>query len=348
MSCAGGNRAGHRAPVRHAGACLLTAALFVVGPALIGRAEPHAIRALSLAATDLISGQVPQQLTAARDSGVDTVFVPVSLHGDLPDANIDALVRDARARGLRVHAAVPIMFAAPASALPLSRDHIIYQHPEWLMVPRELALELQAIDPRSPDYLGRLVRWTRAQADRVDGLYLSPLQADAVAFVTAAVKRLAARHAFDGIHFEAVHFPDPAFDYGARALDAFRSDMQRLLDPDERMRIDAVEAIDPFGYPEELPGEWRRFRLTRLTSLIAQLRSAVRDVRPQAVISAAAVPGAATALERHLQDWQTWSDNGFVDALSGPRGPTTTLFFSYEALLDPAAAQPVSPAVASP
>ena len=43
------------------------------------------------------------------------------------------------------------------------------------MVPRELAAEMKKIDLRSPAYLGRLARWTRAQSSKVEGLYASPL-----------------------------------------------------------------------------------------------------------------------------------------------------------------------------
>ncbi len=334
MSCAEVNRASRQALARGA-VCLLMAAVMYVGPPSATHAEPRAIRALSLAAADLAPGAAPGRLLAARDSGIDTVFVPVSIHAGPADATIEAIIREAHGRGLRVHAAIPVLFAAPAGPLPLSREHVIYRHPEWLMVPRELAIELQEIDGRNPDYLGRLARWTRGNADRIDGLYLSPLHPEAAAFVAAAVGRLVSRHAFDGVHFEAVRFPDLTFDYSTRALDVFRGDIRRSLAPAERTRIDDVETIDPFAFPDELPDEWRRFRRTRLTALVAQLRTAVRAVRPAAIVSASAVAGARHALDDHLQDWRTWADNGFVDALAGPAAATTTLLFSYEALLDP-------------
>lgn len=335
MSCAEVNRESRQALARGAAVCLLMAAVISLGPPSATRAEPRAIRALSLAAADLDAGAAPRRLLAARDSGIDTVFVPVSIHAEPADAAIEAFIREAHGRGLRVHAAIPILFAAPAGPLPLAREHAIYQHPEWLMVPRELAIELQEIDGRSPDYLGRLARWTRGHPDRIDGLYLSPLQPEAAAFVADAVGRLVSRHAFDGVHFEAVRFPDLAFDYSARARDVFRGDVRRSLSPAERTRIDDVERIDPFAFPDELPDEWRRFRRTRLTTLVARLRTAVKAARPNAIVSASAVAGARHALDDHLQDWRTWADNGFVDALAGPAAATTTLLFSYESLLDP-------------
>ena len=82
---------------------------------------------------------------------------------------------DAHAAGLRVHAWVAVNLVSSSVSLPASRDHVIYRAPEWLMVPRELAAEMKKIDLRSPAYIGRLARWTRAHTSIVEGLYTSPL-----------------------------------------------------------------------------------------------------------------------------------------------------------------------------
>ena len=82
------------------------------------------------------------------------------------------MLRQARERGLGAHSPVTVNVAAAVGGLPPSRDHVIYQHPEWLMVPRQLAPEMLKIDVRSPAYLGQIARWTRTNADRVDGLYV--------------------------------------------------------------------------------------------------------------------------------------------------------------------------------
>jgi uncharacterized lipoprotein YddW (UPF0748 family) len=352
MSCADVIRAGATTRVRAAAGCLIVAAALLQAQPHV-RAEPRAdLRVLSIPAAGLTAADTARRLSDARDSGVNTIFIPISLDGetDAASAAIDAVIRGAHDRGLRVHAAVQIMVAARAGALPSSRDHVIYRHPEWLMVPRSLAIEMQSVDPRSPDYIGRLTRWTRAQGDRVDGLYLSPLQPEATAHMADAVRRIVSRHAVDGIHFDGVRFPAREFDYGVRSLDAFRGAMRRTLPASERTRVDEVDAIDPFGYPDELSDEWRRFRATRVTSLIAQLRAAVRSVRPETVVSATAVAGADLALSEYLQDWRTWVDNGFVDALAEHAAAATTLLFSYEALVDavtgraPATATPVGTA----
>ena len=41
----------------------------------------------------------------------------------------------------------------------------------------------------------------------------------------------------------------------------------------------------------------------------------MKAVRPEAVISAAVTSDPSIAERDHLQDWRTWVDNGFLDAL---------------------------------
>ena len=45
------------------------------------------------------------------------------------------------ARGIAVHAWVNVGLVSDATGLPTARTHLIRRHPEWLMVPRELAMK---------------------------------------------------------------------------------------------------------------------------------------------------------------------------------------------------------------
>ena len=53
----------------------------------------------------------------------------------------------AHTAGLEVHAWVNVNLVAGVNDLPSSRDHVIYRHPEWLMVPRALAAERPLLNP---------------------------------------------------------------------------------------------------------------------------------------------------------------------------------------------------------
>ena len=302
---------------RFLAACLGLAAL--LGPAAGAFAQEGAARTLWVQAASLQSPESIRRMVAtAATNGVETLFVPVRAAQALGFDPVGETISAARERGMRVHAWLNVNLVSGAAELPPSRDHVIYQHPDWLMVPRELAAELLGVDVRSPEYLGRLARWTRAHAERVGGLFVSPLHAGAHLELAAVVKEVVTRYAVDGVHLDDVRFPGADFDYSRSAVQAFRTAIRPRLAPAERTRIDAVEAIDPFAYPEELGEEWRLFRQTQVTALITRLRSTVKAVRPDIVVSAGVLPDAARAATDAFQDWRTWLDNGSIDALRPP------------------------------
>lgn len=276
-------------------------------------------------------------ITAAVSEGINTLLVPMALEpatavaGGFGFDPIVEVLRQARERGVRVHGWVTIGLAATAGELPASRDHVIYQHPEWLMLPRALAVEMLALDPRTPDYLGRLVRWTRANAAHTDGLYLSPTYPEATAYVAGSLSRLLKRYAVDGLVLD-VRTPGTDFDYSRRALEAFRRDIRPTLATSMRIRMDDIENIDPFAYAEEFPGEWLRLRRTRLTGLIARLRHTVRTEHPALTVSALIADAAVSA--NALQDWRTWMDSGLVDGVTRREGAIGRILSSYDRVLE--------------
>jgi uncharacterized lipoprotein YddW (UPF0748 family) len=254
-------------------------------------------------------------LSSAVASGEQALLMPVGLFEDPPAMLVD-MVTAARSRGLRVVAAVDVTRVAGANEWPASRDHVVYTHPEWLMVPRELALELSRLDVRSPDYAGRLARWARANAGKAVGLYLSPVHTDAAAFVAGAVRRLVERIPFDGVQFDTARYPSGDFDYSRLSLDELRREIRPGLSPDERRRLDGIESFDLLAYAKEFPDAWRRFRQTQLTALVVRARTAVKSVRPDAIVSAVVGSDPLAALSDYLQDWPTWLDNRFIDAVT--------------------------------
>jgi uncharacterized lipoprotein YddW (UPF0748 family) len=298
-------------PFRFSAAFIAYAMIFGVAVS----AQENEVRALWVQPSSLQSAEsIRRSIATAASNGINTLFVPVQTPNTTFDGLAEAIAA-AHERGMRVHAWINVNLAASASELPASREHVIYQHPEWLMVPRELAAELLAVDPKSPEYLGRLARWTRTQAARVDGLYVSPLHAGMQVQLAAAVQDLVSRYPVDGIHLDHARFPGADFDYSRAALEAFRADVWGRVTAEERARLDAVEKLDPFAYPEELSREWRLFRQTQVTALVTRLRSTAKAIRAGVVVSAAVVADPAAAARESFQDWRTWLDNGFIDAL---------------------------------
>ncbi len=316
---------------------VLTAAVAAVAAVATMAAAPAVrtapeVRALWVVRTTLTSREsIAAMVSAARASGFNTLLVQVRGRGDAYYAGgleprapqlataptFDPLATTlalAHAAGLQVHAWINIGLIAGAAELPAARDHVIYRHPEWLMVPRGLASALAGTDPRSPEYLGRLARYVRSQPAELEGLYLSPVTAAAADYTVAVVSDIVDRYAVDGVHFDYVRFPTDDFDFSRGALAAFRSEVTGLSAA-ERHRLDARLPDEPLAYAQALPDRWHAFRRDRLTSLVVRLHDTVKSRGASAVVSAAVGPDPAESAARRLQDWRTWVDRGLLDAV---------------------------------
>jgi uncharacterized lipoprotein YddW (UPF0748 family) len=216
--------------------------------------------------------------------------------------------------GLKVHAWVNVNLISDASP-PGTREHLVYSHPEWLMVPRSLALDLVDMNPRDPAYVKRLSEYTKARSDRVEGLFLSPVHQGAVDHVAKVIGDIAARYPVDGIHLDYLRFPNDEFDYSADTLEAFRSDINSGISSAERREYSARGRGRPLFYTEMFPQRWQEFRRARVTSLLTRIRTTVKAKRPEATLSVAVFPDAAEATARRFQEWGRWLEGGLVDAI---------------------------------
>jgi len=275
---------------------------------------------------------IDQLIATAQTYGFNTLLVQVRGRGDAYYAStlepraaeldgqpasfdpLGTLLSAAHQADLRVHAWVNVNLVSSAVTLPAAPGHVVYRHPEWLMVPKALAREMASVDPGSPAYVGRLARWTRSQTD-VEGLYTSPLSPGVAAYDAAILTELVTRYPLDGVHLDYLRYPDDRFDYSPYALAAFRADVLPGLPAAERRRLDGLASRDALALVDALPAEWSRFRRARLSSLVMRLRTAVKARRPDALVSAAVTPDVGEAFTTRLQDWRTWLDNGLLDAV---------------------------------
>ncbi len=291
------------------------------------------VRALWVTRSTLTSpDSITQMIRAAQAGGFNTLLVQVRGRGDAyfsgttePRASeltgrpgfdpLATILAQGHAAGLHVHAWVAVNLVSSAFELPASRQHVVYRQPDWLMVPREIAGEMLRVSARSPEYIGRLARWTRANSTVVEGLYTSPLHAGVIEHVSAVVKELVTKYEVDGVHLDYVRFPNDDFDFSRSALDQFKTDVRMHLTPAERRAIEAREALDPFASMNTYRDRWATFRRSRLTAFVMRLRSVIKTARPSAVVSAAVVPDVEQALNERHQDWRTWLDHGLIDVL---------------------------------
>lgn len=312
---------------------VIAAILVIASPAAFRAGAPEPTRALWVTRTTMTSPESIRQMVAAAEAGgFNTLLVQVRGRGDAyyagtiePRATelagkptfdpLATVLELAHAEGLKVHAWVAVNLVSSSVSLPASRDHVIYRAPEWLMVPRELAAEMKKIDLRSPAYVGRLARWTRAHTSIVEGLYTSPLHPAAQDHTAAVIGEIAAKYAVDGIHLDYVRFPNDDFDYSPSAIQQFKTAVSADLTDKQRRDAAAREVLDPAAYPNLFPERWNDFRRARLTSMVIKIRAAVTAARPGTLVSAAVIPDAKEAFSSRLQDWRGWIDQSLLDVI---------------------------------
>ena len=269
----------------------------------------------------------------ASEAGFNTLLVQVRGRGDSyysgglePRAELlrrrpafDPLaltLDEAHRRGLEVHAWINVHLVANASVLPTDPDHIIHSRPDLLAVPRELAGELYAMDPRESEYLERLRRHADHNRDALEGLYSSPSDPEVKERVYDVAMDLVDRYDIDGIHLDYVRYPSQEYDYSRGALARFRSWVGQRVSPERRAELDSAAAENPMAFTEALPGPWAEFRRSQITDLVERVYVGVKRRRPEVVVSAAVFPDPHDALSRRHQDWEAWIREGIVDVVA--------------------------------
>lgn len=294
--------------------------------------DPREVRALWVVRHTMNSPEAVKQMVArAKANGFTDLIVQVRGRGDAyynsrvePRAddlaeqptNFDPLsltLDEAHRVGIRVHAWINIYLVANIEILPRSQEHLIYQHPEWLMVPRVIAKELYSVSPKSPEYLKRLVEFTRANRLELEGLYASPANPEVKENLIKIWLDVAERYEVDGLHFDYVRYPNTNFDYSRAALDRFRAETEKTLEVENRDALAMQYDLDPLIYASTFQDRFAQFQRSQVSDLVERIYKGVKRIKPHAVISAAVFANDEDAARSKFQDWRQWLRLGWLD-----------------------------------
>lgn len=228
----------------------------------------------------------------AADAGFDTVFFQVRGNAttfypsDLEpwaeefgftDPGFDPLAvacETARVRGIALHAWVN---AVPgwrgAEPPPVEAQQLYHTRPDWFLVDAEGERQ-----PLVESYVA-----------------LNPCRPDVRAHI-AAVCAEVARYPVDGVHLDYIRFieVEPGHDYPH--------------DPVTRQEYTRATGEEPGKDPES----WERWRRDQVTVLVREIRAAVREANPDALLTAAVYRTPRIALGVK-QDWVRWLREGSID-----------------------------------
>jgi uncharacterized lipoprotein YddW (UPF0748 family) len=224
-----------------------------------------------------------------------------TLRPDGSDA-LGALIAQAHARGLRVHAWVNVLSLSANREAPilaaLGRDAVIVDQKG-----RSL-LDYPDLDVPPPDR-----EWLRMGTPAV---WLDPAVPGVTERIAATFAELVRAYpALDGLHLDYVRYPDtlpfsPGTQFGVGLGFGFGEPA--------RTRFLAETGLPaPFGGSLANAERFDAWRREKLSALVAAIAASARAERPGLRVSAAVIPERERAYRVDLQDWLGWLDARHLD-----------------------------------
>ena len=238
---------------------------------------------------------------------------PEFLTGQPPFDALQVVVDEARARGMAVHAWINAYIVWGPVDPPRDPGHLVNAHPEWLAVPRALGRELYYVDPRDPEYVRRLIDYSAANLDVVEGLYASPSHPGVQDRLLAVWNDLAIGYDLDGIHHDYIRFANSGFDYSRTTLERFQAWVRPRIAAHRHGVLQAAARNDVYAFVDALPAQWDLFRSSSITNLVRRIYGEVKGREPDLLVSAAVFPDWRAAARWQLQAWAAWLAEGILD-----------------------------------
>ena len=202
----------------------------------------------------------------------------------LPFDPLAAACRIAQARGLRIHAWFNV-FLTGGWSRNAARNAIVL-HPEWAALLR---------DGRSP---GDLAAGDRLRS-RIEGIYMSPGNAEVLPYLRRVVRELLTRYPLDGLHLDYIRYPYADAGYDPASREAFLiADLEESIP----QAADTTLAL------------WDRWRIAQVSRAVEELARTARSARPGIEVTAAVIPDPRIARRDCKQDWPRWLSEGWIDA----------------------------------
>jgi uncharacterized lipoprotein YddW (UPF0748 family) len=203
-------------------------------------------------------------------------------------------IEEAEKQNLKIHAWFHVFHQWNTNLGGLDKSPIFKQYPEWAM------LDVN----NSP-----LVTLEAEGANRdIYKVFMSPSHPQVRKFLRQIVAEIADKYPqLGGIQWDYIRYPlqsaETPFDYNPLTLAQFTKET----------KIDATK-ISPKSNPKEWQ-IWQDWKTRQVTEVVKELGEIVRKKQPRWEISAAVFPDIEQNLRVKQQDWKSWAQKGYVDAL---------------------------------
>lgn len=240
------------------------------------------------------------------------------------------VLKEAKHRGLKVHAWINTSLLANLDALPTSPSHVYNKRPEWLAVPRPVAAELYEMSPRDQRYRARIVEWSKANRAELEGVYTGPANPKVRDHIFNIWMDILKDYDVDGLHFDYVRLASPDFDYSRTSLERFRKWLEPRLSATERRALKRSLKENPLAAAEIHASKFADFQREQITMLVERIYRGVKKRKPNVTVSAAVFANDENAYTRRFQDWRRWLSMGILDVACPMAYSTDTAVFQKQ------------------
>ncbi|MGI9167420.1 MAG: glycoside hydrolase family 10 protein [Pyrinomonadaceae bacterium] len=237
---------------------------------------------------------------------------------------------EAKRRGLKVHAWINTSLLANLDALPTDPKHVYNKHPDWLAVPRAVAVELYKMSPRDPRYKARIVEWSKANRAELEGVYTGPANPKVRDHIYKIWMDILQDYEVDGLHFDYVRLASPDFDYSRTSLEKFHKWLDPKLSPVERRQLNLSLKQNPLEASDTYAEKFGDFQREQITMLVERIYRGVKKRKPQVIVSAAVFANDENAYKRRFQDWRRWLAMVILDVACPMAYSTDTAVFQKQ------------------
>lgn len=207
---------------------------------------------------------------------------------------LEIWIKGAHARRIKIHIWFESFYAGNVPP-NLDKQSILAIHPDWANYSKRNALSPVPM-PHSTEH---------------NGYFLDPANPQVQRFLFDLVHEISTKYKVDGINFDYVRYPSivaanmPNYELSNWGYTKFA-----------RSEFKAVNGVDPMNikYPSPMWDKWSKYRQDKITQYIKGVKSILG---PKGItVSTVVFPDRQRSLETKMQDWSTWSKNGYVDALT--------------------------------
>jgi len=241
------------------------------------------------------------QVRGRGDAYYNSNYMPRSekLSDDITFDPLAELIKEAHKYNLQVHAWLNVYYIWSAPSPPISPEHTIHKHPNWI----------------TTDEKGRLLNnYTREELDqaRIEGFYLSPANLEVQNHLINIVREIIENYNVDGIHLDYIRYPGSQYGYDIASRTRFMQEY--YIDPLDLIlkRGKLILQLGEIGY-QDLYQCWIKWRAEQITLLVRDIYQCIQGIRPEVLLSAAVMPNPEDALRYKMQAWAEWLEEDIMD-----------------------------------